>query len=101
MTAEGLWKLEIESLLHNHEPSTDISGHPHCRRFTEEEALKVEQMTKAGVQPRQILSLLRQSNPNLLAISRNICSKIAQVTKDGLGGRSIIQALLHELGDAG
>ncbi|CAB4316392.1 unnamed protein product [Prunus armeniaca] len=28
---QGFWKLEIKSLLHNHEPSTDMSGHPYCR----------------------------------------------------------------------
>ncbi|XP_062012126.1 uncharacterized protein LOC133728714 isoform X4 [Rosa rugosa] len=42
-TAEGLWKVEISSLLHNHEPSTDMAGHPCCRRFAEEEALQVKQ----------------------------------------------------------
>ncbi|XP_062012124.1 protein FAR1-RELATED SEQUENCE 5-like isoform X2 [Rosa rugosa] len=100
-TAEGLWKVEISSLLHNHEPSTDMAGHPCCRRFAEEEALQVKQVSRAGIKPRQILSSLRQKNPGLLAISRNIYSKIAQFRRESLGGRSIIQALLDELGDAG
>ncbi|XP_024196958.1 protein FAR1-RELATED SEQUENCE 5 isoform X2 [Rosa chinensis] len=100
-TAEGLWKVEISSLLHNHEPSTDMAGHPYCRRFTKEEASQVEQMSRAGIKPRQILSSLRQSNPDLLAVSRNIYSKTSQFRRESLGGRSIIQALLDELGGAG
>ncbi|XP_062020976.1 protein FAR1-RELATED SEQUENCE 6-like [Rosa rugosa] len=100
-TAEGLWKVEISSLLHNHEPSTDMAGHPYCRLFTKEEALQVEQMSRAGIKPRQILSSLRQSNPDLLAVSRNIYSKTAQFRRESLGGGSIIQALLDELGGAG
>lgn len=76
-TAEGLWKVEIISLFHNHDPSTDMVGHPYSRRFTKEEALQVEQMSKADIKPRQILSSLRQNNPDLLAVSRNIYSKTA------------------------
>ncbi|KAM5558533.1 protein FAR1-RELATED SEQUENCE 5-like [Rosa sericea] len=102
-TAEGLWKAVIDrdSLLHNHEPSTDMAGHPYCRRFTEEEALQVKQMSRAGIKPRQILSSLRQNNPELLAVSRNIYSKTAQFRRESLDGRSVIQALLDELGGAG
>nr|XP_011458669.1 PREDICTED: uncharacterized protein LOC101300598 [Fragaria vesca subsp. vesca] len=66
---EGVWKVEIITLLHNHESSTDMSGHPYCRRFSKEEALQVKQMTRAGIKPRQILSSLRQNNPGLLAVS--------------------------------
>ncbi|XP_024177753.1 uncharacterized protein LOC112183616 [Rosa chinensis] len=100
-TAEGLWKVKISNLLHNHEPSTDMAGHPYCRLFTKEEALQVEQMSLAGIKPRQILSSLRQSNPDLLALSKNIYSKTAQFRRESLGGCSIIQALLDELGGAG
>nr|XP_011457306.1 PREDICTED: protein FAR-RED ELONGATED HYPOCOTYL 3-like [Fragaria vesca subsp. vesca] len=99
-TAEGLWKVEIISLFHNHDPSIDMAGHPYSRRFTKEEAIQVEQMSKAGIKPRQILFSLRQNNPDLLAVSRNIYSKTAQFRKESLGGRSIIQALLDELGGA-
>lgn len=99
--SEGLWKLEIKNLCHNHEPSTDMSGHPICRRFSEEEVLRIKEMNKAGVQPRQILSSLRQSNPNLLAISRNVYNKTAQIRRESLAGRPAIHALLEDFGNAG
>ncbi|KAG5566141.1 hypothetical protein RHGRI_001916 [Rhododendron griersonianum] len=31
------WKVEIKDVSPNHEPSSDISGHPFCRRFSKEE----------------------------------------------------------------
>ncbi|KAG5544831.1 hypothetical protein RHGRI_017326 [Rhododendron griersonianum] len=31
------WKVEIKDVSHNHEPSSDMSGHPICRRFSKEE----------------------------------------------------------------
>ena len=96
-----MWKVEIISLSHNHEPSIDMSGHPYCRRFTQGEALQVKQMSRAGIKPRQILSSLRQTNPELLAVSRNVYSKTAQFRRESLDGRSVIQALLDELGGAG
>ncbi|KAL6144920.1 hypothetical protein ACLB2K_055610 [Fragaria x ananassa] len=99
--AEGMWKVEIVTLLHNHAQSTNMSGHPYCRRFSEEEAKQLKQMDRAGIKPRQILSSLRQNNPNLLAVSRNVYSKTAQFRKESLGGRSVIRALLDELGEAG
>ncbi|XP_021820789.1 uncharacterized protein LOC110762455 [Prunus avium] len=98
---QGFWKLEIKSLLHNHEPSTDMSGHPYCRRFSNEEIMRIKEMSMAGIPPRQILSSLRQSNPHLLAISRNIYNKKAKILEESLAGRTVIQALLDELGGGG
>lgn len=98
---QGFWKLEIKSLLHNHEPSTDMSGHPYCRRFSNEEIMRIKEMCMAGIPPRQILSSLRQSNPHLRAISRNIYNKKAKILEESLAGRTVIQALVDELGEGG
>ncbi|XP_050365479.1 protein FAR-RED ELONGATED HYPOCOTYL 3-like [Argentina anserina] len=48
-----------------------------------------------------ILSSLRQKNPNLLAVSKTVYNKTAKYRREILGGRSVIQALLDELGNAG
>ncbi|XP_068339031.1 protein FAR1-RELATED SEQUENCE 2-like [Pyrus communis] len=61
---EGFWKVDIKNLSHNHDPSTDMSGHPYYRRFSEDEILRIKQMTMAG-------------------------------------GRTVVQALLDELGQGG
>ncbi|XP_024156611.1 protein FAR1-RELATED SEQUENCE 5-like [Rosa chinensis] len=98
---EGFWKVDIKDLSHNHEPSKDMSGHPYCRRFSREEILKIKEMSKAGVSPRQIMSSLRQSNPDLQAISKNIYNEKYRIMKENLASRTVIQALLEELGQAG
>lgn len=66
---EGSWTLQMENDLHNHEPSSDMSGHPSCRQLSEEQTLVIERMTRAGVQTRQILSSLRQENVNTKVVS--------------------------------
>ncbi|KAL4582687.1 hypothetical protein LXL04_007245 [Taraxacum kok-saghyz] len=69
---DGAWMIKIKDLSHNHEPSEDISGHPSFRQLPSECVKTVEEMTNAGIPPRQILSSLRQQTPNLPAISRTI-----------------------------
>ncbi|XP_077252535.1 protein FAR1-RELATED SEQUENCE 5-like [Tasmannia lanceolata] len=58
-------------------------------------------MTTAGIQPHQMLTSLRRSNPQLLAISRDVYNCTAKIRKDILAGRTPIQALLDELADGG
>ncbi|XP_077214390.1 protein FAR1-RELATED SEQUENCE 5-like [Tasmannia lanceolata] len=58
-------------------------------------------MTIAGIQPHQILTSLRQGNPQLLAISRDVYNCISKIRRDILAGRTAIQALLDELADGG
>ena len=98
---EGFWMVDVKNLTHNHEPSRDMSGHPYSRRFSEEEIMKIKEMSKAGIPPRQILSSLRLSNPGLQAIFKNIYNEKNKILKENLAGRTIIQALLEELGQAG
>ena len=98
---EGFWKVDIKNLSHNHDPSTDMSGHLYCRRFSEDEIVRIKQMTMAGIPPRQILSSLRQSNPNLQAISQSVYNERYKIMKQSLGGRTFVQALLDELGQGG
>ncbi len=49
-----------------------MSGHPYSRQFSKEEILKIKEMSKAGLSPREIMSSLRQSTPNLQVIAKNI-----------------------------
>lgn len=91
------WHVEIKNVSHNHEPSKDMSAHPSCRRFSEEEFLKIKEMTLAGVPARQILSALRQNNPNIQAISKTIYNAKAKVIKEIISDRTVLQALFEEL----
>lgn len=31
--SDNFWEVELKNLVHNHEPSNDMSGHPSHRRF--------------------------------------------------------------------
>ncbi|ERN09785.1 hypothetical protein AMTR_s00029p00241780 [Amborella trichopoda] len=70
--SDGLWVLKLKNPDHNHGPWKDISSHPFCRRFSEEEILRIKEMNVAGFQPRQILDALKQSNPNLQAVLTDV-----------------------------
>ncbi|XP_077245920.1 protein FAR1-RELATED SEQUENCE 5-like [Tasmannia lanceolata] len=58
-------------------------------------------MTVAGIQPHQILTSLRQSNPQLLAISRDVYNCISKIRKEMLASSTPIQALFDELSGGG
>ncbi|XP_030445922.2 protein FAR1-RELATED SEQUENCE 5-like [Syzygium oleosum] len=58
-------------------------------------------MSKAGIPPRQILSSLRQSNPNVQAIAKTVYNMKAKFCREYLNGRTMIQALMDELSIGG
>ena len=93
----GKWELIINNKEHNHEASPYISGHPSSRKLNEEDQQKVQDMSIAGVYPREILSTLRKNNPNSLAISKTIYNARDKIRRDNLQGRTPIEALLDEL----
>ncbi|PWA49219.1 hypothetical protein CTI12_AA483420 [Artemisia annua] len=99
--SDGLWVLSPINLTHNHEPTTDMSGHPSSRRLPPEDVQTVKHMTLSGIPPRQIISSLRQQNPNLPANSRTIYNLKAKIRKDDLKDRSMVSALFEELGKGG
>jgi len=95
--SDGFWVLEVKNSSHNHELSSDMSGHPSCHRFSKEEVLSTEEMMRSGIPPHQILPSLRQRNLKLQAVSRTINNMKAKLHKDNLAGRTMIQALFEEL----
>lgn len=92
---DDVWALTIKCAEHNHEPSKEISDHPYCRRFTEEEVLMIREMTAAGKKPRQILKALRQKNPSLVSDSRNVYNVKAKIRREILSGEEN-PILLHD-----
>nr|XP_043633125.1 uncharacterized protein LOC122604303 [Erigeron canadensis] len=92
----GTWVYKPKDLKHNHEPSSDMSGHPSFRQLPPDTVQTVEEMTKSGIPPRQILSSLRQQNPDLPAKSRTIYNVKRKIKRDNLGNRSVIGALFEE-----
>ncbi|XP_078162917.1 PKS-NRPS hybrid synthetase cheA-like [Carex rostrata] len=97
-TDEGIWIIEIRNLSHNHEASADISDYHSLRQLSQEDIKKVDHMTRSRIPSRQILSSLRQKKLELKAISKTVYNVKAKIHREKLEGRTIIQALLDELG---
>ena len=57
---DGFGVVEVKNLSHNHEPSSNISGHPSCRRLSKEDIISKKEMTTSRIPPCQILTSLRQ-----------------------------------------
>lgn len=93
---DGAWVIKAKNLTHNHDPSSDISGHPSFRRLLQDDVQSVKNMTLSGIPPRQILSSLRQRNQNLPAVSRTIYNLKAKIQKENLRNRSKVSALFEE-----
>nr|KAJ0227310.1 hypothetical protein LSAT_V11C100002350 [Lactuca sativa] len=93
---DGGWILKAKNLTHNHEPSTDISGHPSFRRLSPNDVQSVKNMTLLGIPPRKILSSLRQGNPNLPVVYQTIYNLKAKIRKENLENRSTVSDLFEE-----
>lgn len=63
---------EIKNGEHKHEMSIQISGHLSAHQFSMEELLQIKEMSAARIQPRKMLTTLRQGNADLHVLSRYI-----------------------------
>ncbi|XP_077246723.1 PKS-NRPS hybrid synthetase cheA-like isoform X2 [Tasmannia lanceolata] len=98
---DGSWILKVKNGEHNHEALEGISGHPFSRRFSKEEVLQIKEMIAAGIQPRQMVTTLRNTNPNLAVVSSDVYNIKKKIRLENLSGRTPIQALLDELARGG
>ncbi|XP_071740660.1 protein FAR1-RELATED SEQUENCE 5-like [Rutidosis leptorrhynchoides] len=98
---DGIWVFKPKNLAQNHDPSTDISGHPSFRQLSPNKVQVVKDMTQAGIPPRQILSSLRKQIPNLPATSRTVYNVKRQIQKETLGNCSEVGALFEQLQKGG
>jgi hypothetical protein len=92
------WVLSIPEPGHNHPPSHTRSAHPSFQQL--EAPLyqdQIAQLSQSGSEPRQIMSTLRQANPNLGLITSDIYNARKSIKQTALTGRTPIQALIHEL----
>ncbi|GJU05403.1 PKS-NRPS hybrid synthetase [Tanacetum coccineum] len=99
--SDGSWVFKVANLEHNHEPSTDMLGHPSFRRLEPDDVQSVKSMIVSGIPPRQMLTSLRQQTPNLPANSKTIYNLKAKIRRNELGDRSMVMALLDELEKGG
>jgi hypothetical protein len=77
-----------------------MAGHPYSRRLNSAQKGIVKTMTKANVKPREILSILRQSeavDSPCHAVIRTIYNERAKDRKEELNDRTVPLALMDSL----
>ncbi|KAJ5855723.1 uncharacterized protein N7529_009667 [Penicillium soppii] len=93
----GIWSLSVENSSHNHHPSPPST---HAIHRTQERAIKADDIQKGfqvGLPTRQILTTLREENPDSCIIARDIHNYRRKLHMEFLAGRTPLQALLVEL----
>ncbi|KAI0996028.1 hypothetical protein K3495_g12154 [Podosphaera aphanis] len=98
---DSTWILRITVADHNHESSSDLRGHPTARRLNSSQKIKVRQLLKSGVPPKQILNCLREEDPTVLATPRNTYNKRRNQRDEELMGRTSLEVLLDDLHQPG
>ena len=72
MKKDKIWRCHTETPEHNHPPSDDLTIHPSLRRMTDEQLVKVNEMTEAGNTPVETLDELKRLWPNIKVLRRDI-----------------------------
>ena len=93
---DNRWDLQIRCPTHNHE-ADDLMGHPQARQLTNDQLQDFSQMVEIGTQPRDILALLREKEPSIPLISRDIYNKRQTIRREKLGGKSPLEYLHNML----
>ncbi|KAF5198084.1 Spout domain containing methyltransferase [Thalictrum thalictroides] len=62
---DGSWVLRVATGAHNHEASNDMSRSPSFCPYSKEEVVKIKEMSKSGIPPRQILASVRPAQPKV------------------------------------
>ena len=103
---DGSWSVRFKqnnkSKWHNHEPVKELAAFPnHRRRARTEEIVKtIRQQRVAGIEPGQTLAVIQQDQINpaeKLMIRKDIQNTRLSCRQEGLGSKSIIEALEDQL----
>ncbi|KAI9895718.1 hypothetical protein PsorP6_019371 [Peronosclerospora sorghi] len=90
---DGLWTLSVLCDQHNHDPATELAGHPSVRRLTEDNEALVYKMTAAGVPTRQILTALRREDKGSYAEAKTVYNAKSNRRCELLGGAALVDEL--------
>src|SRR2546423_13662105 len=86
--ANDQWRLEVTNSEHNHEPSLHPSAHHVYHKRKVAETGTIQSMTHAGTRPMEILTALRQQDPDTLITAQNIRNDRVKMRTEQLDGRS-------------
>jgi hypothetical protein len=91
------YTLEVLEALHNHGPSAATVAHPAHRvaALVPETRAQISSLTSAGFLPGQILTALREADPEVTLISKDIANLAQKSRREELNGLAPIQWLLQ------
>jgi hypothetical protein len=92
---DGFWYIIKKNLEHNHD--LPVAGLHQNRRLNVAELAKVHTLTKVGLAPRHIQSVLMQENPSTKAVIRDIYNARFLMKGEYLNGGTSISVLMEEL----
>ena len=90
------WKLQVLEGAHNHVASIHITAHPVHRNnaLTPEIRTQIGILAQSGLNPSQILTILRNAIPEIPLVVKDISNVIQEARLTELSGRTPIQWLL-------
>jgi hypothetical protein len=95
------WELKyrpgIQYNTHNHEPSHHPSAHSSHRQLSITAQNITQSFFKAGIQPRQTMTFLRQADPTTLIQPRDLYNQNAAFRREIRQGKSSTEALIQHL----
>ncbi|KAL5730924.1 [histone H3]-lysine(4) N-trimethyltransferase [Ranunculus cassubicifolius] len=88
------WKVTVECGHHNHPLATDLNGNAYGGRLTAEERQVLFEMTLNGVKPKQVLTVIKERDPNNSSKLQHIYNARARLKTVEKNGKSQMQQLM-------
>ena len=91
------WMVKVLEPIHNHGPSVSNTAHTAHRvaALAPDIHALISTLSSAGLSPGQVLTVLRQSNPDIALTPKDIGNLTQKDRRDELNGRTPIQWLLE------
>lgn len=88
------WKVNVDCGHHNHRLLSDLDGHTHAGRLTPEEQKVLLDMTMSGVKPKEVLTVIKERDPNNSSKLKHIYNARAKLRSVEKNGKSQMQQLI-------
>jgi hypothetical protein len=94
---DSQWMLQVTNDQHSHPPSLDPRTHHVYRKRTPAQKAIIKSQSKAGIEPKRIMTTIRQEDPQTFIQAQDIYNERISARADYLNRRSPMEALLDEL----
>lgn len=91
------WRVFVICGSHNHDLPDNLFGHAFAGRLTPKQHQKVRRGAMIGIKPRDLLSILKDEDPECVTSIRQVYNSVAKMKRAEAEGRGDIQQALHSL----